>query len=49
VRKQRPEGKGIVVAYQSKSIDVSKVEILCDKKKEVIGHILERGHDGEIL
>jgi hypothetical protein len=34
--------------YHLKSTDVSEVEILCGRRQEIIGHILERGHGGEI-
>lgn len=40
-REQRGEG---VVAHQLKGIDVSDVEMLCYRKQEIVGHILERGH-----
>ena len=37
-----------IVAHQLKRIDVREVKVLRDRKQETIGHILERGHDGEI-
>ena len=32
----------MIVGHRSKSIDVREVEMLCDRKQEVIGHILKR-------